>query len=52
LIAQAWWREWQFSIWNSVLAGKKGWVTVEDWIEAKMGLREMERPKEWGVDYE
>ena len=52
LVAQAWWREWHFAIWNAVLAGKKGWVTVEDWIEAKMGVREKEREKEWGVDYE
>ncbi|KAJ9609702.1 hypothetical protein H2200_006030 [Cladophialophora chaetospira] len=52
LVAQAWWREWHFAIWNSILSGKKGWVTVEDWIEAKMGVREKERGKEWGADYE
>ncbi|KIW66774.1 hypothetical protein PV04_06069 [Phialophora macrospora] len=52
LVAQAWWREWHFAVRNSVLSGRKGWVTVEDWIEAKMGVREKERPKEWGVDYE
>ena len=52
LVAQAWWREWHFAIWNAVLSGKKGWVTVEDWIEAKMGVREKEREKEWGGDYE
>lgn len=52
LVAQEWWREWQFAIWNAVLGGKKGWVTVEDWIEAKMGVREKERGRDWGVDYE
>ena len=52
VVAQAWWREWHASIWNAVLGGKKGWVTVEDWIEAKMGVREKERGKEWGIDYE
>ncbi len=52
LVAQAWWREWHFAIWNAVLSGKKGWVTVEDWIEAKMGVREKERGKEWGADYD
>ncbi len=51
LIAQEWWREWQFAIWNAVLGGKKGWVTVEDWIEAKMGVREKDRGRDWGVDY-
>ena len=52
LLAQAWWREWQVAIWNAVLSGKKGWVTVEDWMEAKMGVREIERGRDWGVDYE
>ncbi|KIX02870.1 uncharacterized protein Z518_08813 [Rhinocladiella mackenziei CBS 650.93] len=52
LIAQAWWKEWQFAIWNGVLGGKKGWVTVEDWIEAKMGAREKDKSKDWGVDYD
>ena len=33
-------------------SGKKGWVTAEDWIEAKMGMREKERGRDWGVDYE
>lgn len=50
-VAQEWWREWQFATWNAVLGGKRGWVTVEDWIEARMGVREKERPREWGVDY-
>ncbi|KAH0837239.1 hypothetical protein AYO21_08107 [Fonsecaea monophora] len=52
LIAQEWWREWQFAIRNAVLSGRKGWVTVEDWMEAKMGMREKERAREWGVDHE
>ncbi|KIW91505.1 uncharacterized protein Z519_07471 [Cladophialophora bantiana CBS 173.52] len=52
LIAQEWWREWQFAIRNAVLSGRRGWVTVEDWVEAKMGMREKERAKEWGGDYE
>ncbi|KIY00881.1 uncharacterized protein Z520_03547 [Fonsecaea multimorphosa CBS 102226] len=52
LIAQEWWREWQLAIRNAVLSGRKGWVTVEDWMEAKMGMREKERAKEWGVDHE
>ncbi|KIW32475.1 uncharacterized protein PV07_04020 [Cladophialophora immunda] len=52
LIAQEWWREWQFAIRNAALSGRKGWVTVEDWVEAKMGMREKERAKEWGVDHE
>jgi hypothetical protein len=37
---------------NGVLGGKKGWVTVEEWVEAKMGVREKEKSKDWGVDYE
>ncbi|OCT51251.1 hypothetical protein CLCR_08478 [Cladophialophora carrionii] len=52
LVAQAWWREWHVAVRNAVLSGRKGWVTVEDWIEAKTGVREKERLKEWGVDYE
>jgi hypothetical protein len=52
LVAQAWWREWHPAVRNAVLSGRKGWVTVEDWMEAKMGVREKERLKEWGVDYE
>ncbi|OAP60294.1 hypothetical protein AYL99_05296 [Fonsecaea erecta] len=52
LIAQEWWREWQFAIRNAALSGRKGWVTLEDWMEAKMGMREKERAKEWGVDHE
>jgi len=52
LIAQAWTREWHFAIRNAVLQGRKGWVTVEDWIEAKMGMRMADRNKDWGVDYE
>ncbi|ETI22751.1 hypothetical protein G647_06827 [Cladophialophora carrionii CBS 160.54] len=51
-VAQAWWREWHVAVRNAVLSGRKGWVTVEDWIEAKTGVREKERLKEWGVDYE
>lgn len=52
LVAQEWWREWQFAVWNAVLGGKQGWVTVEDWIEAKMGVRVKERARDWGVDYD
>jgi hypothetical protein len=52
LLAQAWWREWHVAVWNGVMSGRKGWVTVEDWIEAKMGVREKERARDWGVDYE
>ncbi|EXJ58277.1 hypothetical protein A1O7_05702 [Cladophialophora yegresii CBS 114405] len=51
-VAQAWWREWHVVVRNAVLSGRRGWVTVEDWIEAKMGVREKEKVKEWGVDYE
>jgi hypothetical protein len=52
VVVQAWWKEWAPSIWNAVLSGRKGWVTVEDWIEARMGVREKEKPREWAVDYE
>lgn len=52
LIAQEWWREWQYAIYNGVLTGRKGWVTVEDWMEAKMGVRVQERNRDWGVDYD
>ncbi len=52
LVAQAWCREWHFAVRNAVLEGRKGWVTVEDWIEAKMGVRAAERTRDWGVDYE
>jgi hypothetical protein len=52
LLAQAWWREWNVAIRNGVLSKKNGWVTAEEWIEAKMGVREKERSKDWGVDYE
>ncbi|KAI1618158.1 hypothetical protein EDD37DRAFT_606107 [Exophiala viscosa] len=52
LIAQEWWREWQYAIYNGVLTGRKGWVTVEDWMEAKMGVRVTERNRDWGVDWE
>ncbi|KIV85977.1 hypothetical protein PV11_01622 [Exophiala sideris] len=51
LIAQEWWREWQYAIYNGVLTGRKGWVTVEDWMEAKMGVRVAERNRDWGVDW-
>ena len=52
LVAQDWWNEWQGAIWNSILAGRHGWVTVEDWLEAKMGIRQKDKSKEWGVDYQ
>ncbi|EXJ91203.1 hypothetical protein A1O1_04312 [Capronia coronata CBS 617.96] len=52
LIAQEWWREWQSAIWNAVLARRQGWVTIEDWFEARMGVREKERTREWGIDHE
>jgi hypothetical protein len=52
LLAQAWWREWHVAAWNGVMSGRKGWVTVDDWIEAKMGVREKDRGRDWGVDYE
>ncbi|KAK5280159.1 hypothetical protein LTR40_006765 [Exophiala xenobiotica] len=51
LIAQEWWREWQFAIWNAVVQKRQGWVTIEDWIEAKMGVRMPAPTKDWGVDY-
>lgn len=51
LVAQEWWKEWQGAIWNAVLAGRQGWVTVEDYIEARMGIREKEKGREWGVDH-
>jgi len=51
LIAQEWWREWQFAIWNAVMQKRQGWATVEDWIEAKMGVRMPQPTKDWGVDY-
>lgn len=52
LVAQEWWNEWKPSILNAVLAKKKGWITVEDWLEAKMGVKEAERRKDWGFDGE
>ncbi|KAK5062617.1 hypothetical protein LTR84_004690 [Exophiala bonariae] len=52
LVAQEWWKEWQGAIWNAVLAGRKGWVTVEDYVEARMGIREKEKGREWGVDHQ
>lgn len=52
LVAQEWWKEWQGAIWNAVLAGRQGWVTVEDYMEARMGIREKEKPREWGVDHQ
>lgn len=48
LIAQAWCREWHSTIVQAVLGGKKGWVTVEDWIEAQMGVGVGVGAKEWG----
>ncbi|KIW56075.1 hypothetical protein, variant 2 [Exophiala xenobiotica] len=50
LIAQEWWREWQFAIWNAVMQKRQGWVTIEDWIEAKMGVRMPQPTKDWGAD--
>ncbi|KIV90083.1 hypothetical protein PV10_07425 [Exophiala mesophila] len=50
LVAQEWWNEWKASILNAVLGKKKGWITVEDWLEAKMGVREAEKKKDWGFD--
>lgn len=52
LVAQEWWSEWQGAIWNAVLAGRQGWVTVEDWLEASMGVRQKDKSKEWGVDHQ
>ena len=52
LVAQEWWKEWQTSIWNAVLSGRKGWVTVEDWMEAKIGIRQGGKGRDWGVDYQ
>ncbi|KEF59902.1 uncharacterized protein A1O9_04750 [Exophiala aquamarina CBS 119918] len=52
LVAQEWWSEWQGAIWNAVLAGRHGWITVEDWLEASMGVRQKDKGKEWGVDYQ
>ncbi|EXJ92820.1 hypothetical protein A1O3_01374 [Capronia epimyces CBS 606.96] len=46
LIAQEWWREWEPAISNAVLARKQGWITIEDWIEARMGVREKERNRD------
>ncbi|KAK6366198.1 hypothetical protein LTS17_010704 [Exophiala oligosperma] len=50
LVAQEWWREWQYAIWNAVLKRRTGWVTVEDWIEAKMGVKMPQPNREWGVE--
>jgi len=52
LVAQEWWSEWQGAIWNAVLGGRQGWVTVEDWLEASMGVRGKDKSKEWGVDHQ
>ncbi|EHY59995.1 hypothetical protein HRR83_006356 [Exophiala dermatitidis] len=49
LAAQDWWREWQPAIRNAVLARRQGWVTVEDWLEARMGVREKDRLMDWGT---
>ncbi|KAL2422118.1 hypothetical protein ABEF95_010156 [Exophiala dermatitidis] len=49
LVAQDWWREWQPAIRNAVLARRQGWVTVEDWLEARMGVREKDRLMDWGT---
>ncbi|KIW20233.1 hypothetical protein PV08_00808 [Exophiala spinifera] len=50
LVAQEWWREWQYAIWNAVIKRRTGWVTIEDWIEAKMGVKLPQPSREWGVE--
>ena len=43
-----WWETWREPIRNCLLAKKKGWVTIEDWIEASMGHRAPDRNRDWG----
>lgn len=50
LVAQEWWREWQYAIWNAVIKRRVGWVTIEDWIETKMGVKMPQPSREWGVE--
>jgi hypothetical protein len=45
-----WWATWQAAIRNGVLAGKKGWISSDDWTEATMGWREEEKKEEWGAN--
>lgn len=51
-VIQQWWRGWERAVRNAVLSGRKGLVTIEDVVEAKMGCRENERRKGWGRDGE
>jgi hypothetical protein len=45
---QEWFRIWKEPIRNAVLAKRKGYVTVEDWNDAVMGVKVSEREKGWG----
>lgn len=47
LSEQDWWEVWEFPIRNSILAKKRGWVTVEDRMEAAMGL-DLPVKMDWG----
>lgn len=47
LSEQGWWEVWKLPIRNSILAKKRGWVTVEDRMEAAMVL-DLPVKKDWG----
>lgn len=49
-VAEEFWREWAGTVHNVVLQGRRGKVSVEDWMETQMGRREKERGREWGLD--
>lgn len=46
---QSWWQIWKVPIRNAVLTKRRGWVTVEDWTDMAMGVKAVEREKEWAA---
>lgn len=44
-----WWNEWKDAIRGAVLAKRRGWVTVEDYMEFMMGPRkDLKQIRDWG----
>lgn len=46
---QDWLSIWRRPIRNNILKRREGWVTVEDWKEAVMGVEFPEPKKNWGT---
>lgn len=48
---QEWWQAWASTIRNAMIMKHKGNVSIDDWIETRMGRIEPEPRVEWGRDH-